>query len=344
MSRVVQPPAVFSFNGPGGPGDDRFDRIARLATLALRVPIAAISMTIGDRTWYRAVAAPHGRCLPDPELFCAPAFCTMDPLIVSDARDDPRFAPATSAPAAQGIRFFASYPLSGPGGERVGGLCVFDIEPRDFDDAMVRSLADLARLVETELHVGSLSQVQSELTNNLDSVRRQLLRDELTQTWNRSGILEILTREFARARRQKHRLGVALVDLDHFKLINDHHGHLVGDRVLQTAAERMTEAVRPYDAVGRYGGEEFLIVIVEHEPSVIATIAERIRRNIAGAPVATTRKTLPITASVGVAYGEPQASDDPANLVHAADEALCSAKRAGRNRVVVAPSGGVLAS
>jgi len=339
VSRTVHPPEEFSFNGPDGADDDRFNRITRLATLALRVPIAAISMTTEDRTWYKAIAAPHACALPNPDFYCAAAFCAAGPTILCDTWEDPRYAPAASAPAPGSVRFFASYPLFAPGGQRVGGLCVFDFEPRDFDESTMRSLADLARLVETELHVGSLSQVQSELANHLDTARRQLLRDELTQTWNRAGILEILGREFARARRQKHRLGVALVDLDHFKLINDHHGHVVGDRVLRTAAERLTEAVRPYDAVGRYGGEEFLIVIVEHDPAVIATIAERIRRNIAGAPVATARRTLPITASVGVAYGEPHGGGDPAQLVHAADEALYIAKRAGRNRVAVAPGG-----
>lgn len=161
------------------------------------------------------------------------------------------------------------------------------------------------------------------------------LRDDLTQTWNRAGILEILNREYARAGRHQYRIGVALVDLDDFRLINDRYGHQAGDHVLSVTAARMVHAIRPYDAVGRYGGEEFLVVIVENEPSAIARIVEQVRRGITAAPVSPVRGAPPVTASVGVARADPQQGGDPVRLLETAGEALRSAQRAGRNRVAI---------
>lgn len=320
-----------------GPREERFDRITRLASRALDMPIAAISIVDRDRVWFKSIHGIPVTELPRPSTFCDTAVDVEGPLVVEDAAADPRFSALPVVSGEPHLRFYASHPLFAPDGSRLGGLCVFDSRPRKLDDTQLEMLGDLARIVETELQVGLLAQARSALASDLDSARRQVHVDSLTRTWNRAGILEILQREHARARRSKSLVGVAMVDLDNFKHVNDTYGHLIGDRVLRTAAERMVEAVRPYDAVGRYGGEEFLIVLTERDPARVAAIAERVRSNIARRPVSIERRAIPISVSVGVACSDGQGGQqDLRGLLQRADEALYRAKRGGRNQVVIA--------
>jgi diguanylate cyclase (GGDEF)-like protein len=313
-----------------------FEHVIRLACHALEVPIAALSLCDnGKLTSIKAIAG-----IPSPDVLRASplgmrALTSNSPLCIADVRDLAEYRDDPLVRAPPHVRFIAAQPLFAPNERQAGGLCVMDGAARELSGHVAQSLADLARVAESELRIRLLTQAQMELTEHLNAARRQLLRDDLTRSWNRAGILEILDREHARARRQKLRLGVALVDLDHFKAINDQHGHLIGDQVLFTTAERMREAIRPYDCVGRYGGEEFLVVIVEHEPAVIRAVAERIRRNIAEFPVSTAPQVLAVTASVGVACSNPLRAQDLPQLVQTADDALYKAKRDGRNRVVM---------
>ena len=304
---------------------------------ALGTPIAAIALVDRDRVWYKSICGLSIVSLPRPSTFCHLALEADGPTVIENAANDVRFASMSLVTEAPNLRFYASHPLFAQDGRRIGGVCIADTQPRRLGDEELRTLRDLARVVESELQVGVLAQSRSELANDLDAARRQVFIDPLTQTWNRAGILEILQREHARARRTKTLVGVAMVDLDNFKDINDSYGHLTGDRVLRTAAERMIEAVRPYDAVGRYGGEEFLIVLVEREANRVASIAERVRANIAQRPVSMDRRAISMSASVGVACSESAVGQqDIHHLLQRADEALYSAKRNGRNQVVFA--------
>ncbi|MGH8246667.1 MAG: GGDEF domain-containing protein, partial [Gammaproteobacteria bacterium] len=141
-------------------------------------------------------------------------------------------------------------------------------------------------------------------------------------------------RELIRADREKTAVGVILADLDHFKKVNDTHGHLAGDIVLKEAAQRITSAVREYDAVGRYGGEEFLIVLSGCDEANTVNQAERIRSILSAAPVEAPEAAISITTSLGAAssieFKEMEA------ILRAADAALYRAKRNGRNQVVAA--------
>ena len=160
--------------------------------------------------------------------------------------------------------------------------------------------------------------------------------DRLTGVWNRAAIMDGLHQELDRAARDNTMVGVILADLDHFKAVNDTYGHLAGDAVLQEAARRMRAALRSYDKVGRYGGEEFLIVVPDSTLMNIAALAERIRACISATPVETTAGTLSITSSLGVAANRIGASEDANALIAAADTALYRAKNGGRNRVETA--------
>ncbi len=157
--------------------------------------------------------------------------------------------------------------------------------------------------------------------------------DGLTGLLNRGAILETLQRELQRGCREKNPLGVLLLDLDHFKSINDQKGHDVGDEVLREASRRMLASVRSYDAVGRYGGEEFLILVPGCNSANACDRAEQIRVAIAGSPIETLGGLVRVSASIGVASAVDGASWEADALVHAADVALYRAKRNGRNRV-----------
>ena len=127
-----------------------------------------------------------------------------------------------------------------------------------------------------------------------------------------------------------------MLDLDYFKKINDAYGHLVGDLVLQEVAFRLTGSVRTYDAVGRYGGEEFLVILPDCPPANLLTSGERLRRAVSGEPIETALGAIQVTASVGLASSIVNASSDCQSLLRVADAALYIAKGKGRNRVELA--------
>ncbi len=179
-----------------------------------------------------------------------------------------------------------------------------------------------------------------DLEDNLVAAREimqyKATHDILTGLWNRAAILEILQRELPRARREAGSVGILLADLDHFKAINDTYGHLAGDAVLREVAHRLVGSVRSYDAIGRYGGEEFLMLLPGCDPSSTLERAEKLRVAIAGSPVVAHEVAIPVTLSIGaVASGEPGHADADA-LLRVADAALYRAKAAGRNRVEMA--------
>ena len=168
-----------------------------------------------------------------------------------------------------------------------------------------------------------------------EALRVQATQDALTGAMNRGAIFEVLKRELAQSARTSAPVGVVISDLDHFKSINDTHGHPVGDAVLREAASRLKSVLRAYDALGRYGGEEFVLVLPNCGAQHAGEVAERARRVIADTPAITNAGAVPITASFGVAGGGGSTLDVDA-LVRAADDALYRAKRGGRNRVEVA--------
>lgn len=156
--------------------------------------------------------------------------------------------------------------------------------------------------------------------------------DELTELPNRRGASRQIDVLISRARRHGHQLALLLIDADRFKAINDEHGHAVGDVVLRELAARLRERVRREDVVGRWGGEEFVVVLPETTPDGAAAVAESLREGVSGTPIAADGMELHVTISIGVAAWTGQELDD---LVARADHALYSAKAAGRDRVVV---------
>lgn len=193
-----------------------------------------------------------------------------------------------------------------------------------------------AEELQARLHVGRrIIELQDELISAREALRFQATHDPLTGVFNRGGILNILKRELSRARRDGQPVGVIMADLDHFKRINDMHGHLAGDVVLREAVQRMASCVRAYDSVGRYGGEEFVVIVPAADAMGTVALAERIRVCVDASPVKMPAGAVGITLSLGVAVSGAQASDAQV-LLCAADAALYRAKERGRNRVELA--------
>lgn len=196
------------------------------------------------------------------------------------------------------------------------------VKPPDPEELKVRLRAG-RRIIE----------LQEQLMSAREALRVQATYDSLTDLLNRSAILDILRRELARAKRQETSVGVAMVDLDHFKRVNDTYGHTGGDVVLREVAKRMTSSVRSYDAIGRYGGEEFLIVLPECDKQGMLIVAERIRSCICEKPIAIPEGIVPVTTSLGITVTDPATQMDLESLIQVADTALYKAKASGRNRV-----------
>jgi diguanylate cyclase (GGDEF)-like protein len=182
-------------------------------------------------------------------------------------------------------------------------------------------------------------ELQEALLQARDALRFEAAHDPLTTLWNRGAILDFLNRELHRQQRTHQPLGVMMADVDYFKKINDTHGHQVGDAVLQQVARRLQGALRSYDFVGRYGGEEFLILVPGCNAPDLFSTAERLRRCIANQPVATEAVNVPVTISLGLVSTAEEWRDaqDCQELLCAADAALYIAKAQGRNRVAVLP-------
>jgi two-component system, cell cycle response regulator len=175
--------------------------------------------------------------------------------------------------------------------------------------------------------------LQNELIDAREALRTQAMQDPLTKVLNHGAILEALVREVDRAHREAHPLAVVLADLDSFKAVNDEFGHVAGDRVLIEVCRRMRNCLRSYDSIGRYGGEEFLLVLPSIDEDQAARMAERVRLALSQEPFRVEGAEIAVTLSQGVMVWKHPRPIQPDRLIQAADEALYGVKRSGRNAV-----------
>ncbi|MGO8813045.1 MAG: GGDEF domain-containing protein [Terriglobia bacterium] len=176
-------------------------------------------------------------------------------------------------------------------------------------------------------------ELQDSLIQAREELREQATHDPLTHLLNRRATVDFLLTELSRARREQQPLSVMMADIDHFKLVNDKFGHIPGDEVLCEVARRLRTSARTYDAVGRFGGEEFLIVAPGCNVAPGLVQAERLREVVSSQPITLRDFSLTVTISVGVSTILEPRREDMEALLCAADEALYRAKAAGRNRV-----------
>lgn len=204
-------------------------------------------------------------------------------------------------------------------------------------DDYITKPCQLAEL-RARLHTGCrILSLEEKLVEAREEMRYKATHDALTAIWNRASILSLMRTELERSVREDQPTSVLLCDIDHFKQVNDHHGHLIGDVVLREVAMRLTSAVRSYDAVGRYGGEEFLILLSHCDSFTLESRAENVRASIAGTPILAGSAELSISISVGAVTCPKWDHRVPIERILArADEALYRAKAAGRNRTAFA--------
>lgn len=176
-------------------------------------------------------------------------------------------------------------------------------------------------------------ELQNELITAREFLKRQAIYDSLTGLLNRGEILRILKNELAKADREESTVALIMADLDSFKKINDNYGHMAGDAVLRLTSERMLSLMRSYDYVGRYGGEEFMIILPGCDLQSAGAIAERLRQSIGEEGMNTPEGMISVTISLGIALRDTENGLDVESLIKAADSALYKAKENGRNRV-----------
>jgi diguanylate cyclase (GGDEF)-like protein len=200
------------------------------------------------------------------------------------------------------------------------------------DDYLCKPFGKLE--LKARLKVGErIVRSQEELGEAREALKFEASHDAFLRLWNHRAIIDLLSTELSRAKRLQTPLSIFFVDLDFFKQVNDNYGHLVGDEVLRGVAEKMSSTVREYDHVGRYGGEEFLVVLPDCGVETAREVAERVRQRIGEGPILTVPTQVEVTVSIGVSQW--RSGQEIHDLLHEADVAMYRAKQRGRNRVVV---------
>ena len=293
--------------------EEAFDRVTRLVRSIFGVSMSTVTLIDGHRQWFKSEQGMANRETERGPALCNAAIQFPRPLVVPDTLQDKRFAENQFVTGAPFIRFYAGVQLRSPEGHAVGTLCAMHHEPRTFDADQVAILADLAKTVTSELELRTLA-----------------TRDALTGALSRRALRDEFTRAISLARRHKFELSCIYFDLDHFKAVNDSHGHGTGDIVLRTAVEACREELRTTDTIGRFGGEEFVVLLPHSGGKAALAVAEKLRTALARCRVETETGAVRFTASFGVAALD--GSDiDVDQMLNRADSALYAAKAAGRN-------------
>ena len=294
--------------------EEPFEKIVTLVRTVLAVPMATVTLVDRDRQWFKAQRGLDCKETPRSISFCTHAIKQREPLIIEDAHLDPRFAASPLVIGPPHVRSYAGIPLRTPEGYNVGALCAMDTRTRQFSPADIAILTNFANIVCDELELRMIAQV-----------------DHLTGALTRRGFVEQAEREIDRSRRYGRPSSLVMLDVDHFKSVNDTYGHGTGDQVLHQIANLAESALRTSDVFGRLGGEEFAMLLPETSGEEAVLVAERLRQSIADHPMHLPNGgTLHVTASFGVAALNPAFASFAAWL-DSADTVLYTAKSGGRN-------------
>ncbi len=312
------------------PLDARFDRLTRLTQKAINVPVAAIALSHQGKLWFKSVQGWNIHELELGDSFCSRTLSKGEPVIIEDTRLDPEFAHHKLVESQPRFRFYAGHPIRDRSGMAVGTLAVYDCSPRQVTPAEVQALRDLADLAQREFLTAELCDAQAQIVAKLDLARRSAMIDALTRVWNRRAAEELLAFAIEQADRDDTGLAVCMLDVDRFKDINDTAGHQVGDQVLRKVASTLVSNVRDGDAVCRFGGDEFLIILQKTSREEVERITGRIRQRIGEFPMRTKSGQISVGVSAGVALRSPGRKMSSEDLIELADQALYRAKQARR--------------
>jgi diguanylate cyclase (GGDEF)-like protein len=325
------------------PNEEELDRVTRTAQRLFGAPIVLITLVDRDRQWFKSCIGLTVRETPRAISFCGHAIVQDEPLIVEDALSDDRFADNPLVLRKPKIRSYAGRTLRNSENFAIGTLCVLDRKPRKWSAEARQTLDDLGHWVEAIFATTHLSHAQRTALAELELAKQDATMDPLLHVWNRCAIVDILHREAKRALRNHDPLSVLMVDVDHSDSSNKRYAHPTNDEVLEVAARAMRTAIRPYDAVGRYEGDEFMVVLPESDRTVAAVVADRLRRKIEDLSSAFDSTNLSCKVSTGTASIEKSGGSHAVDvLVASADEALHSAKHDRRDHELTSgatPSG-----
>lgn len=319
------------------PKESAFDDIVELASLICEAPIAVINFIDRDRQWFKSEKGLGVRETPLDISICASAIRERGLFIVPDTTRDPRFAHNPMVTGQPHLHFYAGAILEGRDGCPLGTLCVLDYQPRQLTEHQQFALQALANQVMTHLELMLVHREQAELIRELERTKQELTlhaaTDPLTGLLNRRALEQRFNQEAALIQRGSPPAALLLIDLDHFKRVNDNFGHQAGDGVIVRFAELCRKVFREIDVIGRWGGEEFVIMLPRTSVVQAEQAAERLRQLWAATSMQhEAASPLYITASIGVCSLTATSTMD--ECLHKADALLYQAKEQGRNRIV----------
>ncbi|MBT8092916.1 MAG: sensor domain-containing diguanylate cyclase [Gammaproteobacteria bacterium] len=280
------------------PAEERYDRITRMAKRLFDVEICLVSLVDSDRQWFKSKVGLDA-CQTNRDIsFCGHAINNGDPFIIVDAVEDERFCDNPLVTGPPNVRFYAGQPIKGPGGFRIGTLCIVDSQPREMSAEDIETLKDLGQLVEDEIKVTS-----------------QIVVDDLTQVANRRGFHMFADHILSVCRRTNTPAELAFFDLDGFKQVNDTFGHAAGDDLLKHFAQLLVKCFRDADAIGRLGGDEFVVLLVGSDGNSDAALS-RLRAMAADTDCEIRRR---LDWSVGTIRFDPERHTSVESLLVEAD-------------------------
>jgi diguanylate cyclase (GGDEF)-like protein len=316
--------------------DDEFDLLTELAAELCGAPYSFVSLVDADRVWFKSRYGANTReQMPRDQDYCAWSILEDEELNIPDLTADVRTATLLATTSGPQFRMYNGVNLISADGYRVGVLCVMDTQPRQLTPNQQRLLRRLARQV---IALMELRLMERELKSALVEVSRLAHEDELTGLRNRRAWMAEAQQQLQLARRLGTPLCMMMVDVDHFKKVNDTYGHPAGDAVLRALGQLLSTSLRATDVAGRLGGEEFAVLLPGTHVEGASRVAEGLRQLVEAERIQDVGAVLHVTASIGLAKLAPANPGDAdpdalATLMRAADQALYTAKQTGRNRL-----------
>lgn len=319
------------------PPEECYDDITQLASAICATPMAAVSLIDSERQWLKSRVGLEVEETARDLAFCAHAILEPDLLVVSDAREDSRFADNPLVTGDPRIRFYAGAPLVAPGGNVLGTLCVIDRDRRELSKQQTKALRALSRQVMMQLELRRYVAEQERYRNLLEEANRRLeaatMTDDVSGFHNTRFLHQYLDRELGQSGATTGPLSLVFFDMDHFKRVVDEHGHPLGSKVLKEVAQVVHRHLESDDRIVRYGGDEFVLLLPGQDRERALSKTERIKRAIrATAFLKDEGLRIRVTASFGLA-SYPEDASDPKELLAVADQGLFRSKALGKNRV-----------
>lgn len=294
--------------------EERFDRLTRMARKMFGVDISVVSLVDEGRQWFKSKAGDDN--MPDESSrevsFCGHTILGDSVFIVEDALQDERFSDNPLVTGYPNIRFYAGYPLKVNGGSALGTLCIFDRDPRCFDEDDLQLLKDLGVMAEQEIAALQLATL-----------------DELTLISNRRGFTDLARHGLNVCKRKGLKAAVIQIDLNKFKPINDKFGHAEGDRALVVFANALRSIFRKSDTCGRIGGDEFAVFMLDANQQDAEEAIERLRQALEDYNQ-TSQRGYNIEFSAGYVECAPDSNDQIEDLLKRADALMYASKPSGK--------------